>query len=426
MITDPRFSPFMLRATPSAQAWLDLPWSLAPQAVAQFPVPPGSAAPAAPAEPAAAPPLDLSPPQRPQPAAQAAPSLFGSIAGGIAEHPLTLMALGAGIMEGGFGKGLQAAVPVMNEERKQRLVNMTEQILARRGLSPEMAKIVANNPSVLQAVLAEDLNLKTKTDDIKEFEFAKQQGFTGSFPDWMARKRGTTGEYGLQPIWGTDDQGNPVIVQLGKAGEAIQAKLPPGVRIGKDALKIDTGTGTLLLDPVTRQSIGLVPKQIAEKEAQEEIGKARGKASADLQRVIDAAQTTLKLIESIEKDPYRQWGTGISAATNYIPGTPMWDFRQRVEQLRGHTFLEAYNILRGGGQITEREGEKAEQAIARLSTFQTEKGFLQALRDLKEVLEIGVARAYKSAGKQPPQQASAAGAATQNIPPPPPGFEVVR
>jgi hypothetical protein len=39
-----------------------------------------------------------------------------------------------------------------------------------------------------------------------------------------------------------------------------------------------------------------------------------------------------------------------------------------LDQIGGAAFLTAFETLKGGGQITEVEGEKATNAIARLST----------------------------------------------------------
>jgi flagellar protein FlgJ len=78
------------------------------------------------------------------------------------------------------------------------------------------------------------------------------------------------------------------------------------------------------------------------------------------------------------------------------------DLRSRIDQLRGSAFLEAYNGLRGGGQITEVEGKKAEDALARLDTAQTDGAAKQALKDFRDAVEQGYAKlAAKAGGKVP-------------------------
>ena len=44
-------------------------------------------------------------------------------------------------------------------------------------------------------------------------------------------------------------------------------------------------------------------------------------------------------------------------------------------------------MLKGGGQITEIEGKKATDAIARLSQSQTEDGFKKSMNEFLEVLQ---------------------------------------
>ena len=50
---------------------------------------------------------------------------------------------------------------------------------------------------------------------------------------------------------------------------------------------------------------------------------------------------------------------GISAAplSGFIPGTDTTDFKERFKQIGGQAFLQAFDTLKGGGQITEIEGK---------------------------------------------------------------------
>lgn len=106
---------------------------------------------------------------------------------------------------------------------------------------------------------------------------------------------------------------------------------------------------------------------------------------SDDDAAITAEQTT-GLIDSLLQHPALRMGTGgTSLLLNRIPGTATYDFGQRVEQLQGRAFLQAFESLKGGGQITEVEGKKATQAIARLSTAQTETAFREALQELRDI-----------------------------------------
>lgn len=79
-------------------------------------------------------------------------------------------------------------------------------------------------------------------------------------------------------------------------------------------------------------------------------------------------------------------------------GTEAADFMSVLDQLKGKAFLDAFESLKGGGAITEREGEAATRAMARLSRTQSEEAFKQSLQEFKGVLESAAARARAKAG----------------------------
>lgn len=289
--------------------------------------------------------------------------------------------------------------------------------------------------------LQRDQMNRGQTDDIREYEYAKSQGFAGSFTDWTQRKRAGAGEYGLQPIWGRDADGNPVMMQPGKSGEAIRTKLPEGVTLsGKEPVRIDAGTHFVLMDPLTRQVIGQIPKNIEDKEAAEERGKALGQAQVALPGTVAKAEQTMGLIDAMISHPGRETATGMSRwldPRGYIPGNPARDFVARADQLQGRTFLEAFESLKGGGAITEIEGKKAEQAIARLDRSQSDGEYLAALQELRGIVAAGVARARARAGGSArtaappagmtiPGATAPAGPIAPGLPALPPGFQIVR
>lgn len=88
-------------------------------------------------------------------------------------------------------------------------------------------------------------------------------------------------------------------------------------------------------------------------------------------------------------------------ATGFIPGTDNTDFKQRFKQIEGKSFLEAIGSLRGTGQITEIEGAKATAAINRMSLAQSEKEFVTAANELRDVMKKGYASAQQRAGFSP-------------------------
>ena len=76
-----------------------------------------------------------------------------------------------------------------------------------------------------------------------------------------------------------------------------------------------------------------------------------------------------------------------------LPGSPQSDFDSIFQQVTGAAFLEAFETLKGGGQITEKEGEKATQALSRLGRNISEKEFIIATNELRAIMRRGLERA---------------------------------
>lgn len=100
----------------------------------------------------------------------------------------------------------------------------------------------------------------------------------------------------------------------------------------------------------------------------------------------------LRSVEGILNDPALDFATGWLEWTQNVPGTQSKRFGARVKQLDGQAFLQAFESLKGGGQITEIEGIKATQAIARLDTAQRPEDYRAALEELRELLITGQSR----------------------------------
>ena len=71
----------------------------------------------------------------------------------------------------------------------------------------------------------------------------------------------------------------------------------------------------------------------------------------------------------------------------------------RFDQIKGASFLEAFESLKSGGAITEKEGSKATDAINRMSIATTEKEFVSAAMDLQDVMRKGVQNAQTRASR---------------------------
>lgn len=143
-------------------------------------------------------------------------------------------------------------------------------------------------------------------------------------------------------------------------------------------------------------------------------GTAQGKAQVENEQGFGQAEATaneiMGVIDKAANHPGREYATGLSSMLPVLAGTDAADFMAVLDQIKGQTFLQGFQSLKGGGAITEVEGQKATQAIARLERAQTEKEFLQSLQDLRGIVSTGLERARKKAGGagQPEQSGQAA------------------
>lgn len=224
---------------------------------------------------------------------------------------------------------------------------------------------------------------------------------------------GGAGEYGLTPVPGVDAEGNAVLLQMGKNGIATKARLPDGVSISKEPIRLDAGTHYVLLDPITRQPVGQVAKNLEGQKSAEVQGTRQGEAVANLPLAEAAADRIIRSIDDVLNDP------GLSRITgpiqSWLPNLTGEANRaqSKLDQILGGTFLQAYNDLRGGGQITEKEGEKATAAYNRLTTTgMDDADYRDALKEFRtevlKLVDIARRKAGAAGSASPPPAASPA------------------
>jgi len=116
------------------------------------------------------------------------------------------------------------------------------------------------------------------------------------------------------------------------------------------------------------------------------IGKAEAQQISTAPKSISQSNSTIALIDDILAHPGLKGATGFEGAinpANFIPGTDEYDFALKLEQLQGKAFLQAFETLKGGGQITQIEGDKATAAIEQLSRKQSTQQFIDSLNGLR-------------------------------------------
>jgi hypothetical protein len=91
---------------------------------------------------------------------------------------------------------------------------------------------------------------------------------------------------------------------------------------------------------------------------------------------------------------------GLSKATGlgggvmrFFSGTEGKNFEIRHKEVLSQAFLDAFEALKGGGAITEKEGEKATSARTRMDLAQSKEEYISAAREYQAVLKRGVENA---------------------------------
>ena len=82
----------------------------------------------------------------------------------------------------------------------------------------------------------------------------------------------------------------------------------------------------------------------------------------------------------------------------FIPGTDASDFQSYQDQIEGAAFLSAFEALKGGGAISEKEGSKATAAKLRMKLAQSEGEYVKAAREFQEIVRTGVENARQKFG----------------------------
>jgi len=219
-------------------------------------------------------------------------------------------------------------------------------------------------------------------DQFKQNQFEYQQGQDAISNDLRGRQvdatiaRGNKTDLGKTPIYLRGQDGGVSIGQLGD-GKIVPAQIQDGMTV---------------IDPQQ--------KSMMQQQGRSQ-GKIQGETLQNLPVVETNAARALETVDMLLNHKGIDAGTGFSAKIPAIPGSDKYAFNVANKQAQGQVFLQAYEALKGGGVITEIEGLKGEQALARMNTAQSRADYEQGLRDYKRVIENGLAAARAKAGQQP-------------------------
>jgi hypothetical protein len=155
------------------------------------------------------------------------------------------------------------------------------------------------------------------------------------------------------------------------------------------------------------------------KEYGQTLGKNRAVAEQALPGALQAAEEGIRLIDEMvgKQEIKDKDGKVIQKATKPHPGFSSYvgfsflpgqrfaegsdaaSYEIRQKQIEGKAFLEAFQALKGGGSITEKEGEKGTAAIMRMNKASNETEYKAAARELQGILRTGMDRSRAKAGQ---------------------------
>ena len=118
----------------------------------------------------------------------------------------------------------------------------------------------------------------------------------------------------------------------------------------------------------------------------------------------EVRDTNGKIIQQATK-PHPGFQNAVGASwlpgARFVPGTDAAGFQALQDQVEGTAFLSAFEALKGGGAISEKEGAKATAARSRMTLAQNEQEYIKAAREFQDVVRKGVETAQRKAGGVP-------------------------
>lgn len=218
-----------------------------------------------------------------------------------------------------------------------------------------------------------------------------------------------------QPKWvklGTDAQGQEIYGQMDSAGNVTPYRVPgitPGQLPGYAGMSRQ-GPNSIPPPPPG------VNAQEYFKQASKELAKAGIASRQNWPSVNAKIDNALGVIDGVLDSPAFERSTSVIQGQLPSITADARNFDEKVEQLRGQAFVQAFQDIKGGGAITEAEGKAATQALARLRRQTVgSKNFKEALdefrRELVKLRQIAAEKAGVSLDEQP--AAATAGAPQQ-------------
>jgi hypothetical protein len=120
------------------------------------------------------------------------------------------------------------------------------------------------------------------------------------------------------------------------------------------------------------------------------IGAARGEATAAAPGELALYNTLEFQVNDLLNDPYLPNMLGPVASRTPNITADAARVQSKMDQISGGAFLQARQLLKGGGAITDFESQKAEQAFIRMNAAQKPEDYRKAMMDFLDAVRAGL------------------------------------
>jgi hypothetical protein len=167
-----------------------------------------------------------------------------------------------------------------------------------------------------------------------------------------------------------------------------------------DAIDKDpTMAKMILADVQARRKAGIESSQTYQKE----VAKSQAKAAVNLPTAINQAQRSISTIDRLLSIPNDKLANALGPIERFMPSFRDETIRTEsiMDSVESQAFINAFESLKGAGQITEKEGEKASQALATLNRAMSPEAYKDAVKLFRNELIKLIDIAQSKAGQAP-------------------------
>ena len=155
----------------------------------------------------------------------------------------------------------------------------------------------------------------------------------------------------------------------------------------------------VLNDVIARRKAGIESSQTYQKE----VAKAQAKAAVNLPTAINQAQRSISTIDRLLNIPDDKLANALGPIERFMPSFSDETIRTEsiMDSVESQAFINAFESLKGAGQITEKEGEKASQALATLNRAMSPEAYKDSVKLFRDELIKLIDIAQTKAGQKP-------------------------